>query len=110
MQEITLATKTSEQLRAELTMTIYGLDPATLLLSTVTVTRGGMLTLFRKGGRTSSYRIKGGKPPRSEVVRVFGLTDIVVLTAETAAAHGADHPMVAALEQDAAHRRYQRDA
>lgn len=90
-------------------MTIYGIDPVTLLVSAVTVTRGGVLTLFRKAGRTSSYRIRGGKPPRSEVVRVFGLSDVLVLTPEMIAAHGDIHPLVAALEQDAAARRDQRD-
>jgi hypothetical protein len=105
-----VSTKTSEELRAELTMTIYGIDPATLLVSAVTVTRGGVLTLFRTGGRSSSYRIRGGKPPRSEVARVFGLTDILVLTPEMAAAPGGPHPLIAALEQAAAARRDQRDS
>lgn len=105
-----MVTKTSEELRAELTMTIYGIDPATLLVSAVTVTRGGTLTLFRHGGRTSSYRIKGGKPPRSEVIRVFGLTDVVVVTPGESDEHGANHPILAELERHAAEQRGIRDA
>ena len=101
---------TSEQLRAELTMTIYGIDPATLIVESVIVSRGGTITLTKAGKSPSSYRIKGGKPARGEVSRVFGLTDLVLISAGAARMVGdIEHPLVSVLQKTAARRRLLRD-
>jgi hypothetical protein len=102
---------TSEQFRSELTMTIYGIDPDTLIVETVTVSRGGTISLT-KAGKTnpSSYRIKGGKPARGEVSRVFGLTDLVLISAGAARMVGdIEHPLVTVLQKTAARRRLLRE-
>jgi len=105
-----MASKTSEQLRAELIMTIYGIDPATLLVGEVAVTRGGTITWTRAGRPPSSYRIKSGKPPRNEVSRVFGLTDLIIVSADAKSQLGqAEHPSVSALRRTATNRQQLRD-
>ena len=101
---------TSEQFRSELTMTIYGIDPDTLIVETVTVSRGGTITLAKAGKSPSSYRIKGGKPARGEVSRVFGLTDLVLISAGAARMVGdIEHPLVSVLQKTAARRRLLRE-
>lgn len=89
-------------------MMIYGIDPATHLVEEVAVTRGGTITLTRLDRPPSSYRIKGGKPPLAEVSRVFGLTDLVAISAGGAPhLHNAGHPSLSRLEDIAASRRHQ---
>ena len=98
--------KTSQQLRAEATTNFYGINPSSLLVESVSLTRGGTLTHWQTGKAPSAYRIKGGRPPRSEVERVFRLTDIVAVSPRSDARPGEpDHPLVAALERTAAVRR-----
>jgi hypothetical protein len=106
-----MTSKTSTQLKAELTSLFYGIDPLTLEVGGVTASRGGMLTLRRDGKPPSSYRIRGGRPAQAEVVRVFGLTDLITLApADDIAAGAADHPLVASLKLIAAEQRRTRDA
>lgn len=106
-----MTTKTSAELKAELTNLFYGIDPNTLLVDSVTVSRGGTLTLRRAGRSPSVYRIKGGKPAYGEIVRVFGLTDLIALSPASHASAGvAVHPAVAGLQMIAAEQRRMRDA
>jgi hypothetical protein len=106
-----MTSKTSTQLKAELTSLFYGIDPLTHEVGSVTASRGGMLTLHRDGKPPSSYRIRGGKPAHGEVVRVFGLTDLIMLAPADEMATGAtDHPLVASLKLIAAEQRRTRAA
>lgn len=100
-----MTTQTSEQWKAELIHHFYGIDPKSLLVERVTVTRGGTLTHSRIDRSPSVYRIKYGRPPLSEIGRVFGLTDLISFApALDTEADGADNPQVAALRQKAADR------
>jgi hypothetical protein len=97
-----MTSKTSTQLKAELTGVFYGIDPLTLEIDSVTASRGGILTLHRDGRAPSSYRIKGGRPALGEIARVFGLTDLITLDP------GDDttgHPLVESLRLAAAEKR-----
>lgn len=106
-----MTSKTSAQLKAELTGLFYGIDPQTLLVASVTASRGGTLTLRGLGKSPSSYRIKGGRPARGEVSRVFGLTDVITLAPrDHMASSAADHAGIAALKRTAAEQRRRRDA
>ncbi len=102
-----MPSQTSQELRAELVNTFFGIDPVSLLVDTVTVSRGGTLTRSGAGKTPISYRIKGGKPARAEVSRVFGLTDLVAIAPSMADGH--EHPLVTALQRRAAERRRARD-
>jgi hypothetical protein len=90
-----MTTKTSEQLKAELIHLFYGIDPRTLFVGSVTVSRGGVLTCRRTGKPPSSYRIRDGKPAYEEIVRVFGLTDLISIS--PANFGSAEHTSVSAL-------------
>jgi hypothetical protein len=101
-----MTTKTSEQLRAELINLFYGIDPRTLFVGSVTVSRGGVLTCRRTGKQPSSYRIRGGKPAYDEIVRVFGLTDLISISpANFGSAGGPEHASVSALKERAEAKR-----
>lgn len=101
-----MANMTSAQLKAEITTTFYGINPATQMVDRVSLTRGQVLTLWREGRQPSSYRIKRGRPPQAEVLRVFGLVDIVRITAFDDTPPGMPyHPTVAQLHDCATARR-----
>ena len=93
-----MTTKSSSDLKAEIVTTFYGINPQTRTVDVVSLTRGQTLTRWREDGQSTSYRIKGGKPPMAEVIRVFGLTNVVRLTAAGDTLPGAPrHPDVARL-------------
>lgn len=105
-----MPTKTSQQLRAELTNTFYGIDPETMLVETVTVSRGGVLSRSRNGKSAIDYRIRGGKPALGEVLRVFGLTDVVAVSPQfIPTSTQPHHPLVVALQRRAVRQRRVRD-
>ena len=105
-----MMTKTSQQLKDEATTTFYGINPTSLVVESVGLTRGGTLTYWQADKLPSVYRIKGGLPPREEVERVFRLTDIVGISSRAESIPGeTDHPLIAALQRTAAGRRNARD-
>ena len=101
-----MTTKTSAELKGEVVGLYYGINPKTLLVERVSVSRGGSLTLQRMGRPDSVYRIKGGRPAYGEINRVFGLTDLVAVPfdGEPALADGL-HPSIVALNLAADERR-----
>ena len=102
--------KTSQELKAEATTNFYGINPTSLIVEKVGLTRGGTLTYWQTDKSPSAYRIRGGRTPREEVQRVFRLTDIVGISSRADSAPGQiDHPLVAALQRMAAGRRNARD-
>jgi hypothetical protein len=95
--------KSSQELREEITTTFYGINPKTLHVESVTLSRGMMLQRWRGDANPSGFKIKGGRPPRSQVAAVFGLTDILSLSAlEDYLVGSGDHPSVADLKDRAA--------
>jgi hypothetical protein len=94
----TVITKSSAALKAEFITTFYGINPTTRSVDVVSLTRGQVLTRWREDGTSTSYRIRGGRPPLAEVIRVFGLTNIVRLEASSDTLPGTPrHPAVAHL-------------
>jgi hypothetical protein len=57
--------------------TLYGINVHTLEVESVSLTNGGMLTRWSKSGPYSHP--VAGRQPRSEVVIVFNLTDVIEL-------------------------------
>ena len=105
-----MTSKTTQELKAEASTNFYGINPGSLLVESVSLNRGGTLTHWQAGKSPSSYRIKGGRPAREEVERVFRLTDIVAVSSRADSAPGQqDHVLVAALQRTAAFRRGARD-
>ncbi len=94
-----MAGKTSRQWQDEITTTFYGINPKTLHVESVTLSRGMMLQRWRGDAGPSGFQIKHGRPARSQVAAVFGLTDIMSLTsAEDRIVDGDDHPRVTDLK------------
>jgi hypothetical protein len=98
-----VTSKTSDQLKAELTNLFFGINAKTFAVESVSVTRGGTLTL-RERKFPSVYRIKGGKPAYSEIERVFGLTDLVAISPTSNLAQIFHHPLLVELRRVAAER------
>jgi hypothetical protein len=89
--------KSSAELKAELTFIVYGINPKSFAVERVTVSRGQVITYFRKGRSPSAYRIKGGRPARLEIPRVFKLTNLIWLPPHEVAKDGAIDPLLASL-------------
>lgn len=105
-----MTTKTSQELKAELQTNFYGINPGSLRVECVSLTRGGLLTHWHAGRWPRTFRIKGGKAARVEIERVFHLTDIIAIGALKDSFPGEpDHPAVMALELLAAKQRRARD-
>jgi hypothetical protein len=97
-----MTTQTSEQLKAELTNLFFGINSTTFAVESVTVTRGGTLTLRRAGEPPRAYRIRGGRPAYKEIARVFGLTNLVAMSPTSDLTQIATHPSMVALRRLAA--------
>jgi hypothetical protein len=71
-----MARRTRQQ--NEETVTVYyGIDPKTFEVARVPLTRGGTLSRMGKEAMQEFHQVTRGRNPQSEVVIVFGLTDIV---------------------------------
>jgi hypothetical protein len=105
-----MTTKTSQELKAELTNLFFGINAKTFAVESVTVTRGGTLTLRRAQQPPSVYRIRGGKPAYKEIGRVFGLTDLVSMSPTSDLTQIATHPLMIELRRLAAAARERSDA
>lgn len=105
-----MTTKTSLELKAETRTVFYGINPTSLLVERVSLTRGGVLTHWHAGRWPRTFRIRDGKPARTEVGRVFRLTDVIGIESLTDDVLGQpNHPEVAALHLLAENRRHVRD-
>lgn len=105
-----MTTKTSRELKAEVQTNFYGINPGSLRVECVSVTRGGMLTHWHAGKWPRTFRIRGGKAARAEIERVFHLTDIIAIGALKDSFPGEpDHPAVMVLQLLAAKQRRVRD-
>lgn len=87
--------KSSAELKAELTFIVYGINPKSFAVERVTVSRGQVITYFREGRSPSAYRIKRGRPARLEIPRVFKLTNLIWLPPEVI--EGVIDPLLASL-------------
>ena len=63
--------------KQEIIRTYYGVNRKTFDVENVTETRGGTLTKWMKDGMPLTSATRPGSPTRSEIVTVFGLTDII---------------------------------
>jgi len=71
---------TNEQKQA-IVLTFYGINPRTLQVDSVSMTRDRKLTRYGIGVPTRTQIIPDGVTPKSEVVTVFELSDIVEVAA-----------------------------
>jgi hypothetical protein len=103
-----VATKTSKELKAELTNLFFGINGKTLAVETVTVTRGGTIALQQASKPPKVYRIRDGRPAYGEVQRVFGLTNLVAMSPASDLAQILTHPLLVELRQVAEAMRIRR--
>lgn len=105
-----MTNKTSAELKAELTNLFFGINSKTFAVESVTVTRGGTLTLTRPAQPPSVYRIRGGRPAHKEIGRVFGLTNLVAMSPTSDLTQIATHPLIVELRRLATVSRERHDA
>jgi hypothetical protein len=67
-----LTKKEQEQIES----VFYGIDPETFEVSSVSVTRGGILRRWHKSGTCHTHTIGPGRQARTEIVVLYGLTDL----------------------------------
>lgn len=85
--------------KGEITTVFYGINPETLEVDRVTMTRDRTISRLSKSGAMHTHHVLQGRDPRTEVNVVYHLTDIVQLPAFLAAG---DKPQVKELEAKAA--------
>jgi hypothetical protein len=90
--------KGTKAYRQETVAVFYGIDPKTLTVQPVWLSRDRMLTTF-VGEQLVSHFVMGARSPSAEIVAAWGLTDILELTPATDARYS---PRVKKLEAKAA--------
>lgn len=70
-----MARRTKRQ-NEEIVERFYGIDPKTFEVARISLTRSGTLTRRWDDGRVYPHHIMRGRDARSEVIVVFGLTNI----------------------------------
>ena len=99
----------TNQQKAEIVSTFYGINHKTLQIDRVSVTRGGMLHRSGKGVLSHSHVVHTGETPRSEIRIVYELTDLIEIPSLLWAADSSKQ-QIAELEEKAARMRAERDS
>lgn len=95
--------------KGEIVSTFYGINPTTLQVDSVSVTRGGTLYRHGKGVPNHTHVIATGETPQSEIQIVYQLMDLIEIPSRLWADEYSKK-RVAGLEAKAERMRAERDA